>query len=419
MAKAKKAVKKKPARQKPKPKPAPATTKPPAKKVWMIMDHENRLQSSTQKIDVLQTSSPYIQMPIRPRTAELILFTQQLDALMVSERTRLAWMAYWLLAKWSYDAAIRYKGFLLGVTHKPATVKEIAAKIFTNPNDAKKTLTILKRGGLIEQVECPDFPNMTPPKGRTEGWRERAAAKKKAEEAAKKKAGKNQQACATPQNATLKKKPKDKSLRTASGKAAAPPETKETANGSAEAGQRAHTTETAEGVIEITLENADNPGNGNPDNDSPNPTSAPPTDMPTVADGGQGRGHASQDQARPLPPPDISPQRAPSHRTVPFYNDEARQFAGEIYIKLNIPHSVRSPEGARELANFAGAWTNAQAAGLSPDQLAHLWAKATKSAVTLATKRRSRTFTKSPEAVWRYLFNERLSAQTQAKSATA
>jgi len=157
----------------PRAKRAAASAKPAVKKVWAVVNHQSRLQSSQQRIDVLQTSSPYIQMPVRPRsnTPDLILFAQQLDSLLAEAKTQACWMRFWLIAAWAYDAPIRYKGHLLGITRKPATVKEIAAAMRCTSAEARKTLGVLERCGLVERIDCPEFDAIEPPPSRRTGWR--------------------------------------------------------------------------------------------------------------------------------------------------------------------------------------------------------------------------------------------------------
>jgi len=429
--------------------------KGPAKKVWAIVNHQSRLQSTQQRIDVLQTSSPYIQMPVRPRsnTPDLILFAQQLDSLLAEGKTQVAWMRFWLIASWSYDTTIKYKGHLLGIRRKPATVREIAAAMRCTTAEARRTLGVLERTGLVERIDCPDFDAIEPPPSRRAGSRDddrpdgdgsdgktaKKAAKKTGKKATKKASGKKTSDRKPPKNAVsdgagedvppramarggrpsrkVKNGKVEESLKTASGKSAAPPKENQTANGCAERGgespapngQRPGRAETLKfhkrgEVIEITNPNAE----GRAETTPTAPTASPPI-LPTVADAGRvtQRDASTGDRNGP-PSSDSRPTRPKASRIEQLYDSTAREFASEIYRAIGVPHSPTSPDGARELGCFAAAWSEAQAAGLSVGQLERLWTKSVAEAGKLGRKRRRTTWRKGPEAVWRGIYNRRL-----------
>ena len=420
MAKKKTKKKKKVAKPGPEPRPKPRRTRrPPARgpvtrKVWSIVNHEARLQSTQQRVNILQKSSPYIQLPVRPRsdTPDLILFSRQLAALLDRDETRIAWMRFWLIAAWSYDTEIQFKGLLLGLTRKPAATREIAAQMYCDPVAAKRTLAALERSGLLERIELPDFNGIDPPKSRRAGWRDDKKNDKPATgKKAKKTTAKQNTSRAMARGGTLSRKTaKNKSKLTASGKSAAPPKTKRTANGknvqTAEPETRLKLHKPGDDqVIEITI-----PGEAEPPT---TPASTPPI-SPTVADAGQGGGPG--DQTRQAPPSPSSDSTGRPSR-LDLYDQTARTFAVEVYTRIRTPHTPGTPEANREVANFAAAWADAQTAGLTLDQLSRLWSKSLADATKLGNKRRRTSFRKSAEAVWRHTFNSRLTTQAPVSAA--
>ncbi len=143
--------------------------------VWRIVEHDARLQSTGgRSIDVLINSSPYIQFPVHPKDAEIILFKQQLDSLLSDVKKRPAWMTFWLLAQWSFDTEVRFKGFLLDVTRQPASNAFLAERIGLTVSDIRKHLAVLEKAGLMERVEWEDPSEKPRPKSRNADWRKRA-----------------------------------------------------------------------------------------------------------------------------------------------------------------------------------------------------------------------------------------------------
>ncbi len=85
-----------------------------------------------------------------------------------------------------------------------------------------------------------------------------------------------------------------------------------------------------------------------------------------------------------------------SHR----YDQDAQQFAYEIYRALTLPWAVDSPQAAREIGCFAKQWQEAVKAGLSPPDLSDLRVRALAEASKIAKRRQNR----NKAAVWVDLF---------------
>jgi len=146
------------------------------------------------------------------------------------------------------------------------------------------------------------------------------------------------------------------------------------------------------------------------------PTTTPPNpNYPTKSEAGAVR--QCHRGVNSIPPPGSvnGPCTAITDRLDRLYDPAAKVFAEQIFKALQVRHSVDSPEGRSELGNYAAAWTDAQAACLPPSVLSRLWDKSVKEAWAIGRKRRRIKFTNSAEAVWRWIFNQRLAeAKTSA-----
>jgi len=383
--------------------------------------HQDRLQSSRGRVDILVKSSPYIQLPVRPRgdTPEIVLFAQQLECLLADPDTRPAWAAFWLIAQKAYDAPAVYKGYLLGLDRRPAGPVTIAKWIYGTPAETRKTLAILERTGLIERVECPDFDAAPRPKSRRHDWRKQA--RKKTKKKAAKKTGKKDSA-AVPHGAasprgTLSRNERLNTATTASGKTAREATRKRTATAKVKAKTANENAEAlklhADGkVIEVELDST---------TDRPvAPTSAPPMPTtPTCADGPDARPGPASPRDPGVRPPDLPTPRPSIERMERIYDPQAKAFAAEVYAALRTPHAPHTPAAARELANFAAAWSDAQVSGMTVGELDRLWRKSVAEAKKLGKARRRKTWRKSPEAVWRWVFGQRLEGRDPSKKASA
>ena len=123
---------------------------------------------------------------------------------------------------------------------------------------------------------------------------------------------------------------------------------------------------------------------------------------PTKADGEVGETFSSSHS----PPPRRIEDRF--ELVCRIYDPRAEEFGLLIFEKLKVLYQPDSLEGRRELGNFRSGWSLVQSVGLGITVLDELWSKAVKEAEVLGRKRKRGGFTKSPEAVWRSIFNKRL-----------
>jgi hypothetical protein len=90
------------------------------------------------------------------------------------------------------------------------------------------------------------------------------------------------------------------------------------------------------------------------------------------------------------------------------YDEDAKQFGGDIYLALAIPFSPDSIQGRRELGCFASMWTKAKGALIGAEALEELRTRAIKEAGRIA-KRKGKCGKVS--AVWCTVFNRLLAAR--------
>ena len=102
------------------------------------------------------------------------------------------------------------------------------------------------------------------------------------------------------------------------------------------------------------------------------------------------------------------PGSANHNRSGTYYEPDAKEFAGIIYIALKLPWLPVSAKGKRDLGCFAKAWQKAQSSGISPQSLDSLWKRAIDVAHKIAKKRPKYP---NPARVWRGLFNKLLASK--------
>ena len=344
------------------------------------------------------------------------------------------------------NQSICYRGYLLDDKYRPAGNQAIGHWVRQDAKTIKKLLRILEKGGLIERVPLPKFdpkinepssPSNSPSPEDEESDAPKRAPRRRPSRSTAAKTGrggsKNAEKPKLRETPGISGKTRD-SLQNGNGKdrlpsasgngkdqnegkkstAAAPlsPEAQEEKQEKQEKGPKPKEKPKSKPKPKKTqpASQADAESKGaSASKTASSPTTTPPMsnmpmpNMPTDSDAGGGdeKRYGSQN-----PPCSVNDVIGQLDR---LYDPECQEFAAAIYAGLKVPHPPDSPEGRRELCNYAAAWSKAQTSGIPPSGLMDLWARSVKEAETLGNKRRRVKFTKGPEAVWRSTFNKRLS----------
>lgn len=344
------------------------------------------------------------------------------------------------------NQSICYRGYLLDDKYQPAGNQAIGQWVRQDAKTIKKLLRILEKGGLIERVPLPKFdPKVNEPPSSSEPPPDETTEDTESD---------------APKRAPRRRPSRSTAAKTGRGgsKNAEKPKLRETPGIS--------------GKTRDSLQNGNGNGNGKTrlpsasgngkDKDEGKKSTAATTLSPEAQQEKQEKGPKPKEKPKPKPKPmktqpasqadagvegDAASQASSSPTTTPpkpmpkmptdsdagggaemhdphappcsvndvigqlerLYDPECQEFAAAIYAGLKVPHPPDSPEGRRELCNYAAAWSKAQTSGIPPSGLMDLWARSVKEAETLGNKRRRVKFTKGPEAVWRSTFNKRLS----------
>ncbi len=322
-----------------------------------------------------------------------------------------------------------YRGYLLDEKLQPASDKKVSQWLDLDIAKTKKILHDLTEIGLLERVELPDFDpsdnespaeNEDPDKAKRqrEGGRNRCGRKGKTARS-RSIPGSSVRTRNDPRSLTRVTKKEEHEVQSSSriGKSGNKRSKKKSGKAASAAPMHTPTRESQShpklkihhigNVTEIIdteaqLVAADN-------GKAPvSPTTAPPTStdptIPTNPDAKQGAQNclnASSGPAASVSSPEM------------LY--DAKAFAAAVYEELRL--SVYPKPAADELACFATAWRDALDTRLSSSALRDLWNKSIREARKLGRKPHS-AFTKGRGAVWRKIFNERLSNAPKAQAAT-
>lgn len=271
-----------------------------------------------------------------------------------------------------------YRGYLIDAKNQPLSNGQLGKLLNYTTNEMRKILRRLASVDLLERVDLPEFDlsaNKLPPSKYGNDTKKKSGEKqggrKRAENSARER---------TPLNNGKNEKKKgsnylngnDKSLKGINN-----------------------------GKLSIGNSNAlKGQGKGQT---TTSPTTAPPF-VPSESDAGG--------SVIPFHGP---PGSANHNRSGLYYNPDAKEFGGIIYIALKLPWDPVSANGRRELGCFATAWQKAQSSGLSPQSLDSLWKKAIDIAHKITKKQPKYP---NPSRVWRGLFNKLLASKrskTQCK----
>ena len=129
-------------------------------KVWRIFHFEQRFEmDSYRRRGGLDYVRMFVTATTQDKSNESSGFIQQLTELehFYPEMRDTLEGRFWRLCRLTATQEDWLRGYLLDAEQKPLTPARLAARLHLDIADLKKTLTALKRVGLIEQVECPAF----------------------------------------------------------------------------------------------------------------------------------------------------------------------------------------------------------------------------------------------------------------------
>lgn len=401
--------------------PAQAVKRGP-KRVWHIFRFKERFELPDDvrycRRSPLQYTRDYVGSG---QDDEAISYQQQMSVLK-SRANRLQLRgAFHDLKEIAANRSRCYRGYLLNAKFEPATTKKIAQWLGLGTRQAGKLLRELEDIGLIEQVDLPKFDlstNDEPPKEKKGGGKGKKG-KPKTGKRGTKKTPKGQ----IPDNPGRARKALRAKNETANGNG--------NDNGKGNLGEK-ETAKTAptKSAPEEAEETTEHHSGREPPNlrlhqglqaETPSSPAATPPSLPSDSDAG-GDMPNTGNSGHPPSSAFRQPQRLGAVLETmsdgsPTYSSEAKEFGEKIFEAIGVKHSPISPEGRRELGNFASAWTQAVSGGLLPTQITELWDKSVKDAQKINRQRGKKTFKRSAEAVWRYQFNARLSKMTTTRKA--
>lgn len=129
-------------------------------KVWRIFHFEQRFEmDSYRRRGGLDYVRMFVTATTLDKSNESSGFIQQLSELehfYPNLRDTLEGR-FWRLCRLTATQEDWLRGYLLDSQQKPLTLARLSARLHLSLVDMKKTLTALKRVGLIEQVDCPEF----------------------------------------------------------------------------------------------------------------------------------------------------------------------------------------------------------------------------------------------------------------------
>lgn len=290
-----------------------------------------------------------------------------------------------------------FRGYLLNSDFKPATIKEIGRWLGKNEAEAKVIMDELKDVGLLEEIDLPAFDtdgNESPKKSKKKSSSRKKKLKKKTSSHKKPVRARGRTGNSGGAQNSLKKKAKAKAKAKVKNKANVNANNVNDKSPREINNNRIHKSNALE-------ENKADEAAAKCSDAALAPTTTPPLE-PTKSDEG---GAVIQ-----FPAPSGSANHGPLHlgsvakSMVHRYDQDAKDFAGEIYQALNLHRRwcPTSSSGRRELGSFASVWMKAKTSGLPPPELAQLWSRAIQEAQQIAKKLKSG----KPSAVWCSVFNK-------------
>jgi len=347
-----------------------------ARKVWSISRFQQRFEMDEYR---RQGGLDYIRMFVTATTSgksnESTEFFQQLAELKHYYPTQYYcyFGIFWTLGSLTATKEDWLRGYLVDADLTPLNESKLAARLQLDKKLTRQALAALKRVGLIEYIDCPQF---------THPQQEKAQSKDK------KKTGKKAAKCAIRERSetfgNVSKHFKKKN-EIGNGKS------KKEKNGNA-----------------IDKLNALECQTKTKDQSRIATTESPPT-TPPIKPKETDPGGSVIPVTSPLGSDKLSqPQRLGAivrqieHR----YDAESKKFASDIFIALGLTCPPNSPQGLRELGCFASLWMHAQRQIRSPPVLSQLWDRAVQEAKHVNKYKRS---CKRPGAVWAKIFADMLS----------
>ncbi len=317
---------------------------------------------------------------------ESISYIKQLTELRSKPGWHTALAAFYLLRNVAANQGRGLRGYLVDGRFRPASLETMSLWLDLDNKVTAQVLATLEEVGLLERVTAPDFEKLVSgdDDSASDGERSRAAASGRGRRGAA--AGDGAQPLKKKSKRKRKSKRKSKSKALSASDKAENTKEKENKN---KADKARPGSRQGQGGAEASA--------------SPPTTQEKPTKKPKEADQ-SGSCDSARTQTRLA---DLSSEQK-LRRVSTIYAPDCRQFGAEIFASLKVPYDPGSVEGRRELGCFAAAWSEAQAVKLPPTAMDELWHKSVRSAQRIAAKRKRVRFTKSPEAVWRNEFNQRL-----------